>query len=156
MSDGCVVSDWRSGSGAKQAALRFISASVVPDCAPNCQVVTTCSVPTHPVPTPAPTPTSVPAQSPVSTLVPTRAPIITSAPPSPPATDAPQTDDCNSCSKCVSIPGNSQAANDGHCSPCALGKQPWWPCNVDGLCKCAGSSGILTTPAPTPEPTPTP
>jgi len=49
---------------------------------------------------------------------------------------------------CVAVPGNSQAATDEHCAPCATG-QSWWPCDVAGLCQCAGSSG---EPEPEPEP----
>jgi len=44
---------------------------------------------------------------------------------------------CKICSTCVAIPGNIAAANDNHCSPCALDGQSWWPCNVEGLCQCS-------------------
>eukprot|EP00929_Paragymnodinium_shiwhaense_P033090 TRINITY_DN18238_c0_g1_i1.p1 TRINITY_DN18238_c0_g1~~TRINITY_DN18238_c0_g1_i1.p1 ORF type:complete len:799 (+),score=136.39 TRINITY_DN18238_c0_g1_i1:173-2569(+) len=45
--------------------------------------------------------------------------------------------DCKTCGTCKATPGNSQGASDGHCQPCAMGSQTWWPCNVDGLCECA-------------------
>jgi len=51
---------------------------------------------------------------------------------------------------CVAVPGNSQAATDEHCAPCATG-QSWWPCTVAGLCQCAGGSA---EPEPEPEPEP--
>merc|ERR1712100_261769 len=38
----------------------------------------------------------------------------------------------------------NQTASDEQCQACA-GGQTWWPCNVEGLCHCAGSE---TTPAP--------
>ena len=60
---------------------------------------------------------------------------------------APIASTCNTCSTCVAVPGNSQAATDSMCSPCAMDGQSWWPCNVGGLCQC-GSSGSTTTKAP--------
>merc|ERR1712050_738169 len=48
-------------------------------------------------------------------------------------------DGCMRCGACEAIPGNPHAATDAHCSPCALGAQSWWPCDVEGLCQCAGS-----------------
>merc|ERR1711881_726542 len=54
-------------------------------------------------------------------------------------------DSCKACSTCISIPGNPHAATDVHCSPCAMDGQSWWPCNVDGLCQCAGGPGSATT-----------
>jgi len=47
-------------------------------------------------------------------------------------------DGCMACGACEAIPGNPHAATDAHCSPCALGGQSWWPCNIEGLCRCAG------------------
>merc|ERR1712087_522062 len=52
---------------------------------------------------------------------------------------------CKTCSTCVAIPGNPHAATDGHCSPCAMDGQSWWPCDVDGLCQCGGGPGPITT-----------
>merc|ERR1712066_1101660 len=47
-------------------------------------------------------------------------------------------DGCMTCGACEAIPGNPHAATDAHCSPCALGGQSWWPCDIEGLCRCAG------------------
>jgi len=63
-----------------------------------------------------------------------------------------------SCSSCVAVPGNDQAAIDSHCAPCANG-QTWWPCNLENVCQCADaapetdapSTDAPTTEAPTTE-----
>jgi len=114
-----------------------------------------------PVPTPAPTsppstsaPTSAPsttAPAPVTSVASSTPYPSTSAPPtSAPSTSptpgastsgaapAPGSECGGGCSQCAAVPGNSQAATDEACAPCASG-QTWWPCNLD-LCYCAGSS----------------
>jgi len=53
-------------------------------------------------------------------------------------TTTPPNDGCMVCGVCEAIPGNPHTATDAHCSPCALGGQSWWPCNIEGLCRCAG------------------
>jgi len=56
-----------------------------------------------------------------------------------------QATSCNACGSCVSVPGNPHAATDEHCSPCAMGGQSWWPCDVNGLCQCSEEPGPVTT-----------
>eukprot|EP00656_Telonema_subtile_P038515 TRINITY_DN434_c0_g1_i1.p1 TRINITY_DN434_c0_g1~~TRINITY_DN434_c0_g1_i1.p1 ORF type:complete len:890 (-),score=196.15 TRINITY_DN434_c0_g1_i1:81-2750(-) len=56
------------------------------------------------------------------------------------------------CASCGAIPGNPQSASDAHCRPCASG-QPWWPCNIDGLCQCATGATAAPTAAVTAAPT---
>lgn len=53
---------------------------------------------------------------------------------------------CSSCSTCLAVPGNSQAASDSQCSACKMGGQSWWPCNVAGLCQCGSTAAPTTTP----------
>jgi hypothetical protein len=61
-------------------------------------------------------------------------------------TTPPVAGSCRSCSTCVAVPENSQAATDGQCAPCGSGTlQTWWPCNVDGLCQCASTPSSTTT-----------
>ncbi len=53
---------------------------------------------------------------------------------------------CATCSSCIAIAGNAQAAKDSDCAPCGSGTlQAWWPCNVSGLCQCASSTTSTTT-----------
>ena len=55
---------------------------------------------------------------------------------------------CAACETCVAVPGNIQSASDAHCAPCGSGTlQAWWPCDISGLCQCAG--GPTATPKPT-------
>jgi len=83
--------------------------------------------------------------------------VVTSAPTSE-APSAPSTSCKTNCESCVSITGNPHSANDAQCAPCANGGQSWWPCNIDGLCRCAAPavSTAPTTASPTPELTATP
>jgi hypothetical protein len=54
---------------------------------------------------------------------------------------------CAKCTTCIAVPGNYQAATDAQCAPCGSSTlQSWWPCNMSGVCQCAGS---VTTTAPT-------
>jgi hypothetical protein len=63
------------------------------------------------------------------------------------------TEGCN----CVAVPrevsGHWNVA-DEHCAPCAAG-QTWWPCNLDGACKCDSETDApveeVTTDAPVEE-----
>merc|ERR1712159_296313 len=58
----------------------------------------------------------------------------------PATTQAPQPSggECDaSCTNCVAIPGNFQAASDEACSACGANGQTWWPCNQEALCQCA-------------------
>merc|ERR1711920_776735 len=91
-----------------------------------------------PMQTQAPTPVPTPEPTSVPTLVPTPSPAESPIP-----SPASPVEDCTGCSTCVAVPNNvhGQAVNDQQCSPCALGVQTWWPCNLDGLCRCSGSSG---------------
>lgn len=67
---------------------------------------------------------------------PTGAPTNSNPAPDPDSPPGPPPTSCSSqCASCVSIPGNPHSATDQHCAPCANG-QPWWPCNVQGLCTC--------------------
>eukprot|EP00656_Telonema_subtile_P030068 TRINITY_DN330_c0_g1_i1.p1 TRINITY_DN330_c0_g1~~TRINITY_DN330_c0_g1_i1.p1 ORF type:complete len:931 (+),score=199.88 TRINITY_DN330_c0_g1_i1:188-2980(+) len=107
-------------------------------------------------PTSPPPPTVTLAPSPPWTEPPTGASTAspttstTTAPPSPPSDGS-----CASnCDSCVAIPGNPQSAQDEACAPCANG-QAWWPCNVEGLCKCASGTPATDTPTSAPTATPT-
>mmetsp|Transcript_35116 Transcript_35116/g.113684 ORF Transcript_35116/g.113684 Transcript_35116/m.113684 type:complete len:489 (+) Transcript_35116:237-1703(+) len=122
-----------------------------------------------PEPTPAPTtPTPQPTLAPTTTMTmttpePTAAPRATTTPEPTPAsaTTTPQASPmptpvpefgCSGCATCAAVVDNSagQAVTDAECAPCAMGAQTWWPCNLEGLCRCSGA-----TPAPTSAPTPT-
>eukprot|EP00928_Gymnodinium_smaydae_P046610 TRINITY_DN3105_c0_g1_i2.p1 TRINITY_DN3105_c0_g1~~TRINITY_DN3105_c0_g1_i2.p1 ORF type:complete len:1125 (-),score=180.89 TRINITY_DN3105_c0_g1_i2:807-4181(-) len=96
----------------------------------------------------APTPSVVPVPA---TPSPVPVPVTPSPVPAPPPT--PSEAGCGSCDSCEAVPNNAQGASDSHCSPCARDGQRWWPCNVDGLCQCAGGGPVAPTPTEIP-PTP--
>jgi len=57
------------------------------------------------------------------------------------------------------VPNAFQAVTDTNCKPCARGMQPWWPCNKEGLCQCAGvspSPPVSLSPPPSPSLSPSP
>ena len=55
------------------------------------------------------------------------------------------------CPVCVAVPGNSQAATDEQCAPCAFNAQHWWPCTVTGLCECSGQQQQQSSSSTNPE-----
>eukprot|EP00658_Telonema_sp_P-2_P012330 TRINITY_DN1469_c0_g2_i1.p1 TRINITY_DN1469_c0_g2~~TRINITY_DN1469_c0_g2_i1.p1 ORF type:complete len:898 (+),score=114.66 TRINITY_DN1469_c0_g2_i1:98-2791(+) len=101
-------------------------------------------------PTEAPTPSGTP--SPPVTPPPTPTSTATELPSSAPTEFSQPTASCDTnCDSCVSIANNPQSANDDHCAPCPAG-QPWWPCNVEGLCECTHTSTTVPTPSGTTAP----
>merc|ERR1719213_1269034 len=134
--------------GAKYPLIRFMrerwiggSAPVptpAPTAAPSTPAPATSVAPSTPSPSTSAPPTSAPSASP------------TPGPSTSGAAPAPGSECGGGCSQCAAVPGNSQAATDEACAPCASG-QTWWPCNLD-LCYCAGSSAGL--PASTSESAP--
>jgi len=107
--------------------------------APSTSAMSTTSVPVTSAASSTPAPsTSAPSATPT---------------PAPSTSGAALGSECNDgCSQCDAVPGNSQAATDDACAPCASG-QAWWPCNL-GLCYCAGA-GSSPTAAPSTSPSAT-
>eukprot|EP00928_Gymnodinium_smaydae_P046612 TRINITY_DN3105_c0_g3_i1.p1 TRINITY_DN3105_c0_g3~~TRINITY_DN3105_c0_g3_i1.p1 ORF type:complete len:1251 (-),score=136.36 TRINITY_DN3105_c0_g3_i1:411-4163(-) len=111
------------------------------------------AIPTTATTSPSPsTSTDGPTEAPPTPTDPTDAP--TSEPASTPS-PLPESGSsgCGQCDACEAVPGNVQSATDAHCAPCANGGQTWWPCNVDGLCRCAGGGVGRPTKEPSVAPT---
>lgn len=114
-----------------------------PTVAPTTAAPETTAAPTTAPPTVAPTTTAAPTTT--TQKYTTKDCTQTEAPQPEVTTEAPQPSGaCDaSCTKCVAIPGNFQAASDEACSACGgATNQQWWPClNAGqdlGLCQCAG------------------
>merc|ERR1711953_1380518 len=46
---------------------------------------------------------------------------------------------------CVATPGLNRGVSDQSCAQCATGYK-WWPCNEEGLCRCARTALVEVAP----------